>query len=221
MLRDHILDLYDLRFVENWTLAEIAGRYGVSSERVRQLVGNGQVRYKNQRVLDAYIAKNPTADFQRIKSDTGFSDDVLLRYGLFRGRVPLHAGRKAKGQLQENKVYNKLASMGIRARLMPNNHPFDILIGEDTQVEVKSRSNPQNPKNTKTWVFNIRHTKRYVADFYICVIVPYGEALIIPGLEMGLIGSVAYVHPKDKKVRHANKWDKYLNAWHLLAEQEN
>jgi DNA-binding transcriptional regulator LsrR (DeoR family) len=41
---ERINEMKRLRFVEEWTLQQIADKYGISRERVRQLIGNSGSR---------------------------------------------------------------------------------------------------------------------------------------------------------------------------------
>jgi len=52
---ERVEEMKILRFQENWTLKEIGKKYGITRERVRQLIGNSGAGYKQYRNLNQLI----------------------------------------------------------------------------------------------------------------------------------------------------------------------
>src|SRR3990167_2305333 len=199
------------------TMREIAGLYNVSGERIRQIIrAQGATHTRPY-----YIAENlGHMDTDTAASATGIKASTLRKYGLLTPRRVITEGECGIGQRGEELVANILKERGHIIRLMPNHHPFDILVNGKTRIDVKSRNTPsKNPHGKKTlWLFNIGrkpHVER--CDFFICLIRKYNDVLVIPSDTVAGIRIVGITHTLDRISPKINRWDKYLNAWELIT----
>ena len=222
-------DMIKLRYVDGWTLQRIGDKYGVSRQRVRQIIGK-----------TGHIAKR---DYDILKSDefldrtSHLTNDEISRLL----NVPYHTVSKfrskirhavsngdsgpGKGYKVEEIVSKQLEKNGIDNNLMSFAKEFDILAHDIVRIDVKAAFRPLGLSSSKSyryinpmWSFQIKGSKKKRdTDFYICVIVPDKEFFVIP---------MDIVPKKQEYIRFCwptarpeiGKYQKYLDAYHLITE---
>lgn len=200
-----------LRFQEQLTIQEIADKYGISRERVRQIIGNTGAGYKQKR-RKAFVKSHPEMTNDVIASAIGCSEGTISQYRNGQ-RHALKGGNIKRGADVENAVSSILSLNGVANELMPHHHPFDILVGNGKRLEVKSSFKMMKPKSAKCayYSFNTGRKSRIGnCDFFALVIVPTMDIFIVPSSEVTY--QIHIIYPAKTKT----KWEQYHNRFDLL-----
>lgn len=199
-----------LRFVEKMTLQEIADKYQLSRERVRQIIGNTGAGYKFRRRIKIAL-NHPELTNSQISEQLGVNYKTVSTYRS-RQRHAIEDGFVKKGVDSEERVSEKLNNLGIEHKLMPLQHPFDIQLANGKRIDVKSAYKKMHPKSQRYdyYSFGIEKTRRgNYADFFILYIVPEDLCLVVPfeyaPKEMIHINTPIY--SKGKFARFINNFD--------------
>ena len=185
---DRKLEMLSLRHDDNWTYDKIAIKYGISRERVRQIIGNtGRVgaRGPAPRKARSVVTNALVAD-----AYSDLTNDQVLEMGYtandmqFRAKTR-HASRNKSstmGARIEEWVSAELTKRGVNNSLT-NSRPFDIILENGKTVEVKSRhkTNPEcSDGRFDDFYFFVLDRYKYStqsprADYYIAVVVREGK----------------------------------------------
>jgi len=206
--------IVELRNEKNWTLEKIGIFFGLSRERVRQIIGDGaKIKTKAFRIKKAVELQDldVTKTTQEIKEITG-------RYSIdwFGLRHPASGGNAKLGYDAEEFVSKVLTENGIQNKLT-NSRPVDIILDNGLNIEVKSRSKSQFTKTSKNFYYFplARDIVKGSADFYILVI--NEDCFVIPSHDVPAHGGIGFVWPKttSKRGKFSN-WTEYHNRFDLL-----
>ena len=206
---------------KNWTLQEIADKYKLSRERVRQIVGNSNYKSaKTKRLKKAIRAP---------ESDAMTNDELAKKLGVNTHTVSSHRGDRRHAIKRGSKVVNngidaevwlrdKLTSLGFSAVLMPYGHKYDMLVNESVRVDVKKATKTWNPpsmagKIGKAWRFAINNGHDD-CDLFICItgkndifIIP---STVIPKKQRHIVFCFPTKRPQ------LGKYQKYHNRFDLI-----
>lgn len=215
-------EMLRLRHQEKWTIQQIGDRYGISRERVRQIIGNTG-RYaskytntlKNESWLDAHKDKTNN----ELASMLSTSSECISMY---RGKTR-HAispdSFVGYGAAVEGVVSDHLRGLGIENQLMPVRHPFDILAENGARIEVKSRFCPMRGDwhiGRSIYAFNVIKGNKLpdYADFYILVIAVEDPVyFVVPVPDVRWQKSLYVTWPRT----YENcKYSKYHNAFDAI-----
>ena len=206
-----------LRYKEGMTPIEIAERFGVSRERVRQIVGNsGRLRHLVLKDNEWMIA-NLHKTNREIADELGICKQNLSKYrGKYRHAVKSDSC-VGTGIKWEEKISVRLSDMGIENELMPYRHPFDILAHGKVRIDVKASHGLKTPTNkgirSPQYFFNIRKVE--AADIFVFVMIPIGEVFVVPANYLhGRCISVAICWPS--KHLKGSKFARFHEAWDLI-----
>jgi predicted DNA-binding protein YlxM (UPF0122 family) len=209
------------------TLQEIADKYGISRERVRQIIGNTGHDAMQERVKQkiSTVQSNPQMTNSEIKELLNKKYGAGLGYKLSAAwngmRHAISGGELKKGTKIEALVSEHLQSIGIGNKLMPHMHSFDMLLDDGKKIDVKAcfSSRKTNEKQKcDMYQFGVGKNRRgNYCDFFICYIVPTGDYFIIPNEEVSMVDSVYISWPTPK--RSWTKWHSYHNRFDLLKSQ--
>lgn len=194
------------------TLQEIADMYGITRERVRQIIGakKREINPKHE-----FIKSNPGLTNRELAELTDFRTQTIMR--VRRGqRHAIDGGPSEKGTTVEDMVSSRLAEMGIKHRLMPHNDIYDIELENGKTIDVKSTYKISYPPSSigypfyrfRAYKIGVEDKKKY-CQYFIFVVVPTGEMYIIPREEVG-------VENRITTGGYRTKWDKYLENWEQL-----
>lgn len=220
-------EMVELRTEENWSLQMIANKFGLSRERVRQIIGNSGSRYGgfHHGSLDPsdreLIINSPDKTNDQLAIETGASQSVIsslrgkTRHAIKESDTPLSIGFRS-----EELVSSLLSEMGIDNELMPCHHPFDILANGNVRVDVKTSGKVHNDRMVSPqYAFHVRGSKkRQDTDFYICLTSDTMDAFIIPAsaIPESLL-QVTFCWPRAlRKHRDCIDWRPYHNRWDLI-----
>jgi len=221
-----------LRMVKRWSLQKIGDRYGVSRQRVHQIIGN--TGFQANEYFDTLKDEDWLKETAHLTNDeialqlNTTIDYVAKHRGGFR-----HAVRKdensavSKGFLWEEWASEKLSEVGIENELMPLRHPFDILAFGNVRIDVKSAETPRSSPSMKnispTWSFKVNAgNKRDDADIYMLVIAGLDDVFVVPASKIPTKREfLVFAWPTSRP--ELSKWQKYINRYDLIekvAKQE-
>ena len=216
-----------LRFEQKWTLDKIGVMFGVSRERVRQLIGNsgdivGKADVSPRKAEDAQIkAAARDGDFSDLTT-TQLAEKIGKSYQyateMWQGvRHAVEIGTLVhRGFAIEDFVSKILSDNGIE-NSQTNSKPFDIVLSNGIKIEVKSRHKPEKHRTSKNfYFFPLARALKNNPDFFILVVVRSKKknVFIIPSSEIADHGGVGFVFPPNK-MSH-NKWIDFENRFDLL-----
>jgi len=123
-----------MRFEQGKTNVEIGKFFGVSGERVRQIIGNTGLTFRSrwtEKLARASKLPKSTDEFVGVKS---------VWHRVFNWTKIHHdvRGRAAKYQRWERMASALLNKHGFKNRLMAYGHPFDIELENGIRIDVKS-----------------------------------------------------------------------------------
>ena len=193
--QNRIQQMKVLRFEKHFSLQKIADTYGISRERVRQILGNSGPSY------GGFTSSHVDLDLrkQTARELCGLSNyEVAKRLGVSSQTVSNYRGDKRheisrgtasySGFVAEEFVSSYLYEKGIPNKLMSLNHSFDILLFNGIKVDVKYCAKIVNnsPSRLKfgslispMWRFQIKKDRKNDCDFFICVTKEW-EIFVIP-----------------------------------------
>lgn len=214
-LEERKTEMERLRFVENWTIEAIGDKYGVSRERVRQIIGNSGRGYKmRKRIKIALSMKDKTN--QVVADLLGVSVPSISRYRSHQRHAVEKGTELDKGIESEEIVSRKLSELGINNKLMSHHHPFDILLENGKRIDVKSSTKKISPKSQRGnsfYSFKIEKTRRgEYADFIILYLFDVNKFFVIPFSEAPKEYIRLQYPPKYKN----NVFASYENRFDLL-----
>ena len=213
------------------SLEDIGIDFGISRERVRQILTYFcQVNGEKLHISKHYHTKKLFENSDFISSTRDKTNSELANIlGISEGFVSTHRAKYrhavagdtnlTRGILYEEWVSNKLNELGIDNKLMPFRSPFDILALDTIRIDVKAAYKQWKPPSQK-WtskVYRFSTNKREGIDFYIFVIVETEDSFVVPIDEFNNHKSAVVFSWPIVKPRKNNKWQKYHEAWHLLA----
>lgn len=215
-------EMLRLRFEERKTLREIGEKYGITRERVRQIIGN------TGRVLSEDIERRN----ERIRSSIEPTPTLAEKYGLTDSHISkirsgkhhlIAGGNRRKGEMVERFVSKMLDEQNIENELMPTGHSFDIMANGNTKIDVKGafKTTLTGELRSPQWHFCVQKDKRGdYCDIFICVIWDTKECFIIPSDELKEKQSdLFFCHPTKRP--EIGKYQKYLNRWDLIKGANN
>jgi hypothetical protein len=211
-------DMRKLRFEQGFTMQAIGDKYGLSRERVRQILGITGGYITNLRKREAIkSAFDDGKSVQDIAQETN-SCKITVRRVLSGKRFEIHGEtNRARGKRIEDWVSRLLDGQGVKNKNMTNSHGYDIETESGKRLEVTAAFSAMCPPSlikispTSSGFYNFKTSRGRNADFLILVLAetePY-RVLIIPYSEI----KVDYIRfPNGGK----SKWEKYENRFDLL-----
>lgn len=220
MNKSRAAEMVRLRFEESKTLQEIANVYGISRERVRQIIGNSGSGYKLRRNRKK-ILSHPELTNDELSEYTGISVNVISTHRAMAGQrhTIKDGGHLKSGTEGEIIVSDKLRELGIEHKLMGHMHKFDIILKNGKRIDVKTADSAIKPPSQHGGAYyNFRITKfrsgqESYADFFILLIKPENKFYVIPENEI----AKSYLRITQSPLKKEKlKYDKYINRFDLL-----
>lgn len=206
----------------------IADIYGVSRERVRQIIGGVVTKTGHHRTPAVYEARarveaeryvtaqaHPELTTPELAKMLGVTKTSKYWGGI--RHATNNANTKKGGEIEEY-VSDLLTCNGIKHTLT-NSRPFDIILEDGRTIEIKSRHKSQDTAISKNfYFFCLYHRSRKnaeKADFYILVVVNgKRDVFIIPQSDIPASMAISFCWPAGSYAR--GKWHKYHNRFDLL-----
>lgn len=208
-------DMAMLRFRDGLTLRKIGEIYGITRERVSQIIGN--TGYDFIKKWTENRAKN--IDLSRLNS--GELRDLPGHLYVYKKEyAKIHHKNNGISYQSEVLVSSKLAGLGYPNKIKRAGHPYDIELDNGTRIDVKHTDHSHKYYRGQVspgWRFV--HFKRGVdCDFFICVI-PSGEMFVIPSSETVRNTYIVIMWPQTGQKK--SKWAKFYNRFDLLGKESN
>lgn len=218
-----------LRLSEGWTLAKIAKYFGLSRQRVSQLIGNtGRISNPEHRATKRVI---PPARFSvehigdklnvELANIFGVSQSTISRWRHILGMTPSSRSAVYRGQLGETSVLDQLSKRGYPVQVMPYGAPFDLRVGK-YRIDVKF-SRPTSPSSPRArsieYQFGVRQGYRHrTCDFYVFVTSHEDiDYFIVPVSAVpAKMWLVKFSWPTKRIIKP--RWQDYHNRWDLLGD---
>jgi hypothetical protein len=204
-----------LRMEDGWHLIDIANKYDISRERVRQIIGNTGKKFRTQWTE----AKSVDYNLENIKDITSLPGTQIVwkrLWGKFRHQAK--GGNIKTGQEYENKASEMLNSLGIPNKLMPTHHSFDILLDNGLRIDVKHSIFDASSMKTQKYIsptFPISNMKNGKECDFFFVFIP-DAVFIIPSSEVR-VDRIRIPYPQ--KGQKPSKWVQYKDRYDLLSNR--
>lgn len=209
-------EIQRLRIEEFWTLKMLSDKFGISRERARvisKVTGRDFVKKLHTRILES----NHELTNSEMAEKFGVSESTVMKYR--KKRHAIEDCEAKKGSEIEEFVSQQLTKMGIKNELMPNHHPFDILLENGFRIDVKSTYvTAAHSVISKSRRFFLHIEKRgHYADFFILVLRDTKEMFVVPFDEVPKNGTaISFCWPKEIRRGRVSRWEKFLNRFDLL-----
>lgn len=202
------------------TIQSIANIYGISRERVRQLIGNtgyaasAVTKSERQKIVDS----NKDLTTPELAEKLGITAKNISR----NYHHPVSGdGTAARGNRAEVRAAEILRHNGFMPELMPLHHPFDILVNGIVRVDVKAAYTPLSSPSivaklvNPMWRFNVKKYTRHKCDIYFCLIMETGDIFVIPSKDIPeTMHGLSFCYPTDRP--ELSKWQNYQDAYDLI-----
>jgi len=204
------MEMRRLHVEEGKTLQEVGDMYGITRERVRQLVGtlgHGLPAAYKKSIIDAH----PELTNNELSAIVGISVSRGDQHHAIAG------GALKRGVEIEDVVSRKLTELGIAHEMMPVRNAFDILLSNGRRIDVKASFRKMSPPSQfgSYYSFATRKAKRGdYCDFFILVIVPTMDMFVVPN--EAVKSKCEQIHMDWPAHARSSKFHKYLNRFDLL-----
>jgi hypothetical protein len=200
-----LTDIERLKTDANLTLKDIANKYGVSTQRVRQMFG----------LVAGYnytVSRRHKSKLERIKKELE-KRDPRLKASRFNGE------NQKKGAVSEAAVLKRCLDLGYVATPYPGTS-VDLVIN-GFKVEVKScHAAMVTNKKSRVPYYRFRVLKsQLAADFIVCHIPEQNKIFVIPICEVLRPGFIYILKDRSSVRRTKNRYQKYLEAWEQLENK--
>jgi transcriptional regulator with XRE-family HTH domain len=216
-------EMLELRHEKKWTYQMIADKYGISRERVRQILEPTKMAYKkfwSSRSQAAFVEHGEHLELtnRELASILGCSEAKVsqLRKGK---RHAVEGGFVGDALIWQEWASNSLRVNGINNNLMPFRSKFNILTSCNKKIAVhvanKNSKAPSARNVSPIWRFSIKnksHPSR--ADFFMLIITKTEDVFIIPSNKLLNYDRVDFCYPTSRPSLF--RWGQYHNAYHLL-----
>ena len=208
--------LLKLRLENKLTLQEIGDLFGITRERVRQIIGNTGFIAKTD-IDKAVEFADPKLTVEELAAKAGVQrKSASFAFAKMNMRHSVSgSGAVKKGFDSENAVCSILECAGFCCEKQTYGTDFDILINGTIKVDVKSAYTPKTSPSLKninpTYRFDCKNGKQ--ADFYIFYVVDTNDIFVVP---MAAVKSNHVVFTWPTARPEIGKYQKYHNRFDLL-----
>lgn len=212
---------------EGKTLGEIGIFWGISRERVRQIIGNTGREFRREwtkSIAEGKISFMKHRD--QLSGVVGVKKVWKEMWGNFRHSAI--GGAVKSGQEFEERAYGILLANGVENSLMPNSFPFDIKTSSGLRIDVKVTNNDVSRHASQNYLGPVYHTGRTKSgkdcDFLFVFVPDENEKtgytyFVIPGFELHHLRGDAHIRiPWPAKTNRVSKWHKYHKRLDLLKD---
>lgn len=217
-------EMVDLR-KSGYTLQKIAVKFGISRERVRQLIGNsGYMAFDlMHKEREAVVEKSKDLTTPELLKKLGISSGSLPKRN-YHHPIENSDSSTYRGNVAEVRAAEIIRQHGLTAELMPLQHPFDILVNGSIRLDVKSAHKPLTSPSilrrstSPMWKFKVGKNSRDKCDFYFCIITETEDVFIIPSKDVpASMQFLVFCYPTERP--EIAKWQNYHDAYDLLEAQ--
>lgn len=212
-----------LRFKEDWTLEELAAEYGISRQRVGQIVGtNDYVNRKARRVRKIILATKESVTDRELaeRLDMAVATVARHRRGIYRVAGPTTTVQYKAHDDRVRWFRTKLKRRGHNVRLYPpNTYPFDMIVDDRIRVAISASNKTLNgnPSRYKAvspmWRFRIPN-ESFGYDYLVCI-TGTNDVFVIPTNRLPKRKYMTFCYPTLRE--SMSKYLIYHNRYDLLA----
>lgn len=224
------IEMERLRFEERASTAQIGKKFGVSGERVRQIIGNTShligiySRYSNTLHNQEWMAQRSDKTHKEIADEIGCHARYVDGFRLDREYPykPNSVLGKTKNKILYVKdVLSNLSELNVI--VMPRQSPYNLLANNDTCISVRVCMSGWNPpsQKKKSPAYRFRLNNKIYTDFYVLIIDDrendvYAE-FIVPtedirySAEFAVFCYPALYSNKSKYLKYRDRWDLIKN----------
>lgn len=233
-------EMLQLRVDGGWTLQMIGDKWGISRQRVQQIIGStGDIATRKKKRRPQRIASWKIAEVvngtkktnEELMNITGISYYMLNKiktgYGI-RNKVGNGDSAAYRGSVGENKILKKLRNRGLPAVRKQYLDPYDIAVGS-IRIDAKRATTTWEPPSSRRFSPVYRFTvgegikHREKADFYILLIdvPPKQDYFIIPSRDVPIsYQAIVFAWPcfNERKWDEKIHWRGYHNRWDYIVD---
>lgn len=213
---DHKEEMLELRHEYLWTLEEIGNEFGVTRERVRQIIGNTGEGFKSRRIKEE-INRYPNKSNKEIADLLGIAGSTVSRYRETRSPIRGNSNR-ARGWKWRLWAERKLSKLGFDAELVPRGQGYDILVNGSIRVTVRfcgSQWDPPSHFGTNPyWTFRNIDAKRATTDFFMLVTKNEDVFIVAKNSIPRNQEEIIFAYPTDRP--EIGKYQQYHERYDLL-----
>jgi len=208
-----------LRFDEGWTNTRIGEKFGISRERVRQIIGNtGNLAHKMR--MDSrsdYILSQPHKTNGELSEELGVGRATISgERSHVRHAIEFGTDAARTGFAWEEWAHDYLFQNGIDNVLQNFRAPYDIIALDNVFIDVKVATKPcQTSPFLKSTQYHFQPNNRHnEADIYMLIIGPTEDVFIVPAKKIENMGHVYFCWPSKRP--EIGKLQKYHNRLDLI-----
>lgn len=219
-------EMMRLRKEEGKTNVEIGEIFGISRERVRQIIGNTGKNFLRDWTLDAIKSGKFDYVHSGVKQDLKNLPGVysVWREDWGHHRHKASGGWVKRGQEFEEKASKILLQHGVVNKLMPHISSYDIETSSGLRVDVKSVSFNLSTMASQKYispVYSVPHIRSGKYCDFLFVFVPDGQGdytyFVIPSFELLNLSESSRIRiPYPQLGRRTSKWMKYHKRVDLI-----
>jgi len=210
-------EIRDLRFNKQWKLQDIADKYGITRQRVHQILGNtGRKKpdyykelinykdYTNKEISEVFGITEKTV--AKITNHLNIRNKVDNNY---------NSGKNYKA---EEWLIKKLNDEGITNIIrFPGTNPYNLLVN-DVKVRVVSSHTPKKLEGTgnvsPSWRFSLRKD-REITDVFAFIIYSLEKVFFVPNNDIPRNrNELVFSYPTE--YRNSGKWQSYENNFAIF-----
>ena len=210
-------EMKKLRFEEGWTFKELAKKYGITRQRVHQIVGG--TGHEKSKLRKRKILQMKSLTNKEISKMTGLGYEYISK--IRANQRHAQAGHSLKlSQVNEEFVARKLSSLGIKNTFGSRTDPFDILTESNVRISVISRNRSSySTQATAPYRFRIRKNTRK-SDFLVLVVNETKDMFIVPRKHIPKYDIITFCWPA-RKFGSVSQWLNFHGRFDLLKGKMN
>jgi hypothetical protein len=216
-LVDRNKEMHRLRFEELLPLSQIGKKFGVTRERVRQILGNtgnGFIRRRHER----QILSQPEKSTSMLAKDLGLNNHTIYNYRA--NTCYKKSGNPGICDEQVNHISDKLYNLDIDHIKVCKKLHYHIVIYPNIKISVRVATKRWEAPSLKfaspAYRFRVHGLEN--VDFIIFVIAKTEDFFIVPQSEIFARDTVAFCWPCNNTTGRGSPYRKYHERWDLLQQ---
>lgn len=211
-------EMWKLRYVYGWSNTKIGNKYGITRERVRQVIGNTGSMFRRKWTENLKNSgKIDTSHIHHSEIDAVLPGiKAVWKEGWSAERHIAKSGFLKVSQEFEERAIQILYANGIMGQIMPSRHPYSILTDSGIRVDVRVTNTDVSKFKTQNCVYPTYQVPNLDSwnecDFFF-IFVPEGidyTYFVIPSHEVsGMAKSSRIRIPWPKIGKKDSKWHKF------------
>lgn len=216
-------EMIELRFEKMLSLQEIGNLYGLTRERVRQIIGNTGYGFGEGHRNKQFILSYPERTNRELASVLGLSIEKVCRVRKNTVYQIDERSSVGRGQAATRMAQSLLETEGFKTELQPKGTPYNLLVDGRCRIRVCSANHPVDPPSRKATkrspLYQFNTTRVTGADFCLFIITSTQDVFIVPTARVSGASSVIFAW---KPIHwHKRGYQQYHNRYDLIREWLN